>query len=207
MSERRPKTRADCPPRVDGVRVCPWVGCRYHLGIDVDTHGRMRVLHEPPWEADPCCVLDVADERECSLEEIAKLLGGLSRERIRQHQVIGQRKIRAALVRADLGEGDILDWLDENDAARSAADPIDGEGVVAEKWKPSRKTGDAFEHGPGQRILERMRDAISEHPGATVSEAAKLCGIGYRYAGAVLHYGVQQGVLRRVSRGIYEVAV
>jgi len=33
VTDRRPKTRADC---IDGPRPCPWLGCRYHLGVEVE---------------------------------------------------------------------------------------------------------------------------------------------------------------------------
>ena len=38
----RPTTRVDCE---NGMRPCPWVGCRYHLYLDVDKRGRISFNH------------------------------------------------------------------------------------------------------------------------------------------------------------------
>jgi hypothetical protein len=65
-TEFRPRTRGDC---VDGPRPCPWVGCRYHLALDVADR-RVRSTFDVVREIDAAnrgesyretCALDVAD--------------------------------------------------------------------------------------------------------------------------------------------------
>lgn len=64
------------------VRPCLFVQCRYNLVMDV-----------PPENFEKSsCALDVADEGENSLSDLAELLG-LSRERVRQIEQRGLRKL------------------------------------------------------------------------------------------------------------------
>lgn len=98
MTKRRlPMTRAECE---DGERPCPYVSCRHHLALDVVGHkARLVDLSLDPTvdpvlgcaPADvvdirmrtPSCALDVAEDGEHTLDEIAEYLG-LTRERVRQ---------------------------------------------------------------------------------------------------------------------------
>lgn len=80
--EPRPRTRADC---CDGPRPCPFVGCRYHLYLDVSPIGSL-VLNFPalePGDLAETCALDIAERGSATLEEIAKALN-ITRERARQ---------------------------------------------------------------------------------------------------------------------------
>lgn len=79
----RPRTRADC---VDGLRPCPWVGCRHHLFLEVDVRLGSIQLNFPelePDELEESCSLDLADQYDRTLEEVGKVLG-VTRERVRQ---------------------------------------------------------------------------------------------------------------------------
>lgn len=79
----RPKTRADC---INGPRPCPWVGCKYHLYLDVNPKTGSIKINFPdiePWEMEVSCVLDVADGGPVTLDEIGRIMN-LTRERIRQ---------------------------------------------------------------------------------------------------------------------------
>ena len=76
----RPKTRGDC---VGGFRPCPWVGCRYHLMLDVRKHGAIKLHAQSPDELPNSCALDIADQGGASLEEVGRQTGQ-TRERIRQ---------------------------------------------------------------------------------------------------------------------------
>ncbi|MBU1173554.1 MAG: hypothetical protein KKD44_28635 [Proteobacteria bacterium] len=80
----RPITRAGCQGRPG---ICPWFSCRYNLCFE---------MTEPSveaWEKRPTCVLDVADEGEHSLAEIAEIFG-VSRERVRQIEVEAMAKLK-----------------------------------------------------------------------------------------------------------------
>lgn len=96
----RPRTRADC---ADVLRPCPYVGCQYHLALDVGLDGKLafRPIRDPEtgeiigtteeaWRMDPewSCALDVADRGPGGdnlelLHRIGTALG-MTRERVRQ---------------------------------------------------------------------------------------------------------------------------
>lgn len=91
MDVRRPRTRGECR---DGVRPCPFVGCKYHLYLDVNTETKSikkNFPHKEVWELDETCSLDVAERGGLTLEEVGDLLN-LTRERIRQMEAhsVGQ---------------------------------------------------------------------------------------------------------------------
>lgn len=112
----RPQTRAECPSRdSDGVRRCPWMGCRHHLAVEVSRSGRVRIHAEAdPTEPDGprcgyTCALDVVDEEGVSTLESIGALFGISRERTRQieeaaldtlNAVVGDKQEIADLVDA-----------------------------------------------------------------------------------------------------------
>lgn len=74
---QRPKTRADC---INGPRPCPWVGCRYHLFLEIRQGGQGNgklYFRWPGKELNECehtCALDLAEEPLTSYE-IAQILG------------------------------------------------------------------------------------------------------------------------------------
>lgn len=79
----RPKTRGDCE---NTERPCPYVGCTYHLAIDVDPTSGAIKINFPDVELDEMtetCALDVADAGGATLEEVASYTN-LTRERVRQ---------------------------------------------------------------------------------------------------------------------------
>lgn len=105
----RPRCRADC---VDGLRPCPWVGCRYHLYLYVLASGKIRYNFGNPWDAGGCwpwemgetCVLDLARQGGLTLREIGVLMN-VTRERIRQIQagaLVHARRALHGLVFSDL---------------------------------------------------------------------------------------------------------
>lgn len=121
---RRPRTRADC---VDGLRPCPFVGCRYNLGADVSEAGTIFVpgLGAKPivrsydrWpdgvygdlaadriaehEGDTCA-LDVADRGGHVLDDVGDLLG-VTRERARQIESAAKEKLRAAVAAGEFSD-------------------------------------------------------------------------------------------------------
>lgn len=66
--EDRPKTRADC---ASVPRPCPYVGCRYHLAIDVRRSGSLVIIDNLP----ESCALDVAEKGSHTLEAVGELIG------------------------------------------------------------------------------------------------------------------------------------
>lgn len=94
-----PRTRGDC---LDGPRPCPWVGCRYHLGLDVSTRGVL-LLHRRapmPWELAETCALDVADRGPLTQPLIAELLG-VTAARVCEIEGVALSKLRATLADPD----------------------------------------------------------------------------------------------------------
>lgn len=102
LEPERPVTRADCE---DGPRPCPWVSCRYHLLVDVNRVGSLRLaasagggivstqrrntatieeIAEAVANHDgPTCALDEAARGEHYLGEVGAKLG-ISGERVNQ---------------------------------------------------------------------------------------------------------------------------
>ncbi len=90
----RPQTRSECQQH---QRPCPWVACKHHLYLDVNPETGSIKLNFPdlePWELQDTCALDVAERGGITLEEVGEIMN-LTRERIRQVEVRGLRKIRA----------------------------------------------------------------------------------------------------------------
>ncbi len=86
----RPETRGEClPGGAYEARPCPYLACRHHLGVEVSSVG---ALTETGAEA---CSLDLADEGERTLEEVAGMLA-VSRERIRQIEAAALAKLERA---------------------------------------------------------------------------------------------------------------
>lgn len=82
LIEGRPKTRGECAGR---ARPCPYVGCQFHLYLDVERNGNLRMNFPDvePWEIPETCALDVADRGGDTLENVGELMN-ITRERIRQ---------------------------------------------------------------------------------------------------------------------------
>ncbi len=93
LDEIRPKTRGDC---LNGPRPCPWVGCKYHLYLDINPKTGSIKLNFPdiePWEMQDSCVLDLADRGPVTLEDVGRIMN-LTRERIRQLEASASEKVR-----------------------------------------------------------------------------------------------------------------
>lgn len=110
----RPKTRGRCQ-----IRPCPYVSCRYHLWNDYVSRGcaqdKQKLaawLARDPTEMKETCSLDVADRGEETLEVIGELFG-LTRERIRQIETEGLRKVREELASMGYDERRVKDMFIE----------------------------------------------------------------------------------------------
>jgi hypothetical protein len=96
-----PRTRGECPT----IRPCPYVSCRYNMQADPSPDPRVQSLR-CPGDGLPSCALDVADEGPHHLDEVAQIMGGISRERVRQIEAAAMGKVRAAgLLTEDMRDG------------------------------------------------------------------------------------------------------
>lgn len=89
----RPRTREECAV---GPRPCLFVACKHHLYLDVNPETGSIKLNFPDkdvWELEETCALDVAQRGGVTLEEVGDILN-LTRERVRQLEVTGLRKLR-----------------------------------------------------------------------------------------------------------------
>jgi len=93
VGAQRPGNRSQC---IEGPRPCPYVACKHHLYLDVnpDTGSiKLNFPDIPVWEMEHTCALDIADRGGVTLEEVGEILN-LTRERIRQVEVMGLEKLR-----------------------------------------------------------------------------------------------------------------
>lgn len=104
---QKPKSRAEC---AEGMRPCPFVSCKYHLFLDVQSRTGAIKLNFPDLEVEDMtesCSLDVADRGGTTLEEVGAIMN-LTRERIRQLEVRAMAKVKS------LSEMEALrDFVDE----------------------------------------------------------------------------------------------
>ena len=105
-----PRTRGDCPPKIDNRRRCPFVKCRHHLALLVgfERQGHRLNGRPPPstirvlQPGDETCVLDLADATEATgavmeIADVGKHLG------LRNSQVFATiAKALAKLRQADI---------------------------------------------------------------------------------------------------------
>jgi hypothetical protein len=93
---RRPRHRTECK---DAARPCPFVSCKYHLYLDVNSNTGSIKVNFPDlevWQMPFTCALDVADQGGITLEEIGYIMN-LTRERVRQLEATALEKIRGFL--------------------------------------------------------------------------------------------------------------
>lgn len=97
---QKPRTRAEC---MSMPRPCPFVSCRYHRYMDVNTEKKGSqiklnfpdVLDYTHLDADGLehtCILDLAEEGTRTLDEVGELLN-LTRERVRQIEAKAIKKL------------------------------------------------------------------------------------------------------------------
>lgn len=94
VDHERPKTRGECLAQ---ERPCPFVGCRYHLFLDVSRTGNI-TFNFPHLEIDELaesCTLDVAEMGGLALEDVGELMN-VTRERVRQIEVDARKKVAQA---------------------------------------------------------------------------------------------------------------
>lgn len=92
--EMRPKTRGEC---IDGIRPCPFVGCRHHNYLDVNEETGSIKINFPNIEIEDMtdsCSLDAADEGGMSLDEVGAKLN-ITRERTRQIEHLALQQLKS----------------------------------------------------------------------------------------------------------------
>lgn len=97
-----PKTRADC---YNMPRPCLVVSCRHNLYLDVNTQTGSVKFNFPDkeiWELEETCSLDIAERGGVTLEDVGSIMN-LTRERIRQLEIRGLRKLKAISESSDDG--------------------------------------------------------------------------------------------------------
>lgn len=93
---QRPQTRADC---AGGVRPCVYVSCKYHLAIDVNEAGSIKVnFGHFDFERMPeTCALDVADRGEHTMEATGAMSYRTS-DRIRQVERALRKRLKRMML-------------------------------------------------------------------------------------------------------------
>ena len=92
----RPTTRGDCLQGEHAARPCPFVSCKHHLYLDVESRTGSIKLNFPdkqPWEMLESCALDVAERDGVTLQDIGGAMN-VTRERIRQIEARALVKLR-----------------------------------------------------------------------------------------------------------------
>jgi Sigma-70, region 4 len=95
----RPVTRADCK---QGVRPCPFVGCKYHLYLDVASNGSLKINfpQREPEDLEKSCALDIAEHGGITLDATGFAMN-LTRERVRQVESRALLKLQDAATMLD----------------------------------------------------------------------------------------------------------
>jgi len=126
----RPQTHGECR----GLeRPCPFVGCKHHLYLDVSPRGGIK-FNFPDlevWQLEETCALDVAERPGgVTLEEVGAIMN-LTRERIRQLEAIGLKRLEDAGLLELLDERRIAAKVGEAQCRRSRrVDEGDGEAAL-----------------------------------------------------------------------------
>lgn len=110
IDDAKPRTREDCHKM---ARPCLYVSCRHHLYLDVNEETGSVKLNFPDkeiWELEETCALDVAENGGVTLEEAGQIMN-LTRERIRQIEISGMRKLGLLTSGEDQLEGLISENL------------------------------------------------------------------------------------------------
>ncbi len=132
----KPQTRGDC---ADAPRPCPFVSCKHHLYVDVNSRTGAIKLNFPDielWDMAESCALDVADRGHTTLEDVGAIMN-LTRERIRQVEVKALARLK------ELSEMEsIRELIDEGPVGRRRL-PVLSSDEVADVRRKERKSAGA----------------------------------------------------------------
>ncbi len=94
-----PATRGECPV----VRPCPYLTCKYNMGVHLESDGKRMRMHRvwrgifsnttESMRVGHTCALDAAEAGGMTLEEVGQIMG-VTRERIRQIELVALKKLR-----------------------------------------------------------------------------------------------------------------
>lgn len=170
----RPQTRGDCG---SVPRPCPYVGCRWHLYLDVNEDTGSLTLNFPDLEVcdmEESCALDVADDEGCTLERCGDLLN-LTRERIRQLEL---RALDA--VCADIGSRYLAQHAEARSTVRrtlrlvTTTTALDRDMQrVSDPWPERDAASDGSHSARRREILLRL---IELNPWCTLAELRSAVG-------------------------------
>lgn len=110
LEDERPRHRSDCER---GPRPCPWVGCRFHLYLDVKEGGYLR--YNFPDRAledlEETCALDVAESGHHTLEQVGDLVN-MGRDHLLRVERAVRGRLRETMhdVAFDDGDGEKGDF-------------------------------------------------------------------------------------------------
>lgn len=106
--DARPVTRADC---ASVPRPCPYVGCPYHLYLDVMPSGaiKMNFPDLEPGDLQESCVLDICETGARPIERVARLMN-LTRERSRLVFLAATKRAAFGLQNFRPGEEENDEW-------------------------------------------------------------------------------------------------
>lgn len=201
----RPRVRSECE---DGERPCPFVGCKYHLYLDVNPKTGSIKLNFPDLDVaqlENSCALDLAGRGPSTLEVTGALVN-TTRERVRQIEHMAYNRIRAALGDEPLKEL-LTDLSEQADAADGTLEHGDPEREVA--VLPARDVSDTsgvrrpqgdittMAHPHLKTVLDVQcnRDECTR---MGIKEYGGLCG---RHHAGVLNAKRQRGVPKKKRNG------
>lgn len=162
----RPATRGECPTE----RPCPYVGCRYHLYLEVRPGSGALVLTWPDREPDEIpetCALDVGERGGASLKDVARAFD-LTRQRVQQIEIKALAKAKKQLrrlgLRAEQLIPDMEPWREEDESPRRRPSPTEEAGL---RWFGDGD-GDSDEYGGlfwEQQVRSRAGEVVGEVAG------------------------------------------
>ena len=181
--ENRPANRDECPEPDDrGVRVCPWVGCRYHLALDQEGSEVTLWGDETPSELDHDRVLGLLDTipMHCALDAagsaktyavIRKVLGR-PKPRIRDDVERAVMSVRKRWTAESIADELIANGLIEADYTELVQAIMDSDTPQMSDWPSVLENMDCVDElfGTDEMIVSTVSTAFSDLYTAIMSD-------------------------------------